>query len=144
LCGAYVFAVFSILPHCPNFGVRLNPDTEVNKNDRNPRKDSYVVSFRRSVEADEENRNLSTDDLKNRGDKGITLLERLLLELGYFAATGQHLDIESVTLCAGSLHKNGYTPRVCCRAGILRIFVCWCGSRDQCDHLRARSVFEEA
>lgn len=120
-----------------------NPDDEVKINDRDPKKDSYSIGFRRAIEADEENRNLSADDLKNRGGKGITLLERLLLELGYFASTGQHLDIESVTLCAGSVHKNGYTPRVCCRSGVLRIFVCWCGSRDQCDHLRPRSIFKE-
>lgn len=121
----------------------INPDKEVG-NDRNLRKGSYAVNFRRSVEADEENRNLSADDLKNRGGKGITLLERLLLELGYFTSTGQYLDTESVTLCAGSLHKNGYTPRVCYRSGVIRIFVCWCGSRDQCDHLRPRSTIEEA
>jgi len=122
----------------------INPDAEVNVNDRDPKKGSYAVKFRRSIEADEENRNISADDLKSRGNKGITLLERLLLELGYFASTGQHLDMESVTLCAGSLHKRGYTPRVCCRSGVLRIFVCWCGSRDQCDHLRPRSIIEEA
>ena len=120
-----------------------NPDDEVKVNERDPKKGSYAVSFKRAIEADEENRNLSADDLKNRGGKGITLLERLLLELGYFASTGQHLDVESVTLCAGSLHKSGYTPRVCCRSGVLRIFVCWCGSRDQCDHLRPRSVSKE-
>lgn len=118
-----------------------NPDVEVNQNDRNPNKDgSYSVSFKRSIEADEENRNLSTDDIKRKGSEGITLLERLLLELGYFTSTGQNLDVESVTLCAGSRHKNGETPRVCHRSGILRIFVCWCGSRDQCDHLRPRST----
>lgn len=118
-----------------------DPDTEVNYNDRNPNKDgSYNISFRRTVEADEENRNLSVDDLNKRGAKGITLLERLLLELGYFISTGQHLDMESVTLCAGSHHKSGDIPRVCFRSGSLRIYVCWCGSRDQCDHLRPRSA----
>ena len=117
------------------------PDTEVDQNDRSPNKDGpYVINFRRTIEADEENRNLSADDIKKKGVEGITLLERLLLELGYFASTGQHLDVESVTLCAGSLHKSGDTPRVCYRSGSLRIYVCWCGSRDQCDHLRPRSV----
>ncbi|MBI3337106.1 MAG: hypothetical protein HY005_00580 [Candidatus Staskawiczbacteria bacterium] len=118
-----------------------NPDTEVSKNDRDPNKDSsYSINFRRTIESDEENRNLSADDIKKRGAKGITLLERLLLELGYFTSTGQHLDVESVTLCAGSRHKCGNVPRVCFRSGALMIYVCWCGSRDQCDHLRPRSV----
>lgn len=118
-----------------------NPDADINKNDRDPnRDDSYAIDLGRNVEADEENRNLSVDDLKERGVKGITLLERLFLELGYFTSTGKHLDVESVTLCAGSLHKSGDTPRVCYRSGSLRIFVCWCGSRDQCDHLRPRST----
>jgi len=119
-----------------------NPDTDVDQNDRNPNKDGpYAIVFKRTIEADEENRNISADEIKKKGAEGITLLERLLLELGYFASTGQHLDIESVTLCAGSLHKSGDTPRVCYRSDILRIYVCWCGSRDQCDHLRARSSF---
>lgn len=116
-----------------------NPDAEV-KNDRDPNKDgSYSISFKRTIEADEENRNLSADDLKKKNAKGITLLERLLLELGYFTSTGQHMDVESVTLCTGSCHRSGDTPRVCYRSGFLRIYVCWCGSRDQCDHLRPRS-----
>ncbi|TSC94809.1 MAG: Uncharacterized protein CEN87_343 [Parcubacteria group bacterium Licking1014_1] len=119
-----------------------NPDIEINHNDRDPNKcGSYTISFKRTVEADEENRNLSADDLKKKSVKGITLLERLLLELGYFISTSQHLDVESVTLCAGSRHKNGDIPRVCSRFGILRIYVCWCGSRDQCDHLRPRSAW---
>ncbi len=122
-----------------------NPDNDVSKNDRDPDKDgSYAISFKRSVEADEENRNLSTEDLKKKGNKGITLLERLLLELGYFVSTGQHLDVETVTLCAGSLHRNGDTPRVCYRSDSLKIYVCWCGSRDQCDHLRPRSSVEKS
>lgn len=118
-----------------------NPDIEVDRNERDSNETgSYPINIRRAIEADEENRNLSSDDLKKRGIKGITLLERLLLELGYFSSTGQHLDTESVTLCAGSLHKSGDIPRVCFRSGALRIFICWCGSRDQCDHLRPRSV----
>lgn len=118
-----------------------NPDIDINHNDRDPNIDgSYTISFRRTIEADEENRNLSADDLKKKGAEGITLLERLLIELGYFISTSQHLDMESVSLCAGSLHRSGNTPRVCYRSGSLRIYVCWCGSRDQCDHLRPRSV----
>jgi len=118
-----------------------NPDITVRRNDRHPNKDgSYVIAFRRSIEADEDNRNLSAYDMKKKGLKGITLLERLLLELGYFIATNSHLDEESVTLCAGSYHINGDTPRVCFRSGILRVYVCWCGAKDQCDHLRARSA----
>ena len=42
--------------------------------------------------------------------KGITLEERLLLEIEYFKKTGKHLDVENWTLCSGSRYQDGYVP----------------------------------
>lgn len=90
-------------------------DATLAKNDRDPNRDrdgSYAIGFRRTVEADEENKNFSADMLAKRGHKGSTLLECLLLEAGYFWTTGQHLDVKNVTLSSGSRGLRGTVPGV--------------------------------
>lgn len=68
----------------------------------------YTITFKPNIEADEENKNKSANDLKDV--KTITLEERLILELQYFKATGKHLDIINWTLCAGSRGTDGHVP----------------------------------
>lgn len=71
-------------------------DADVAENDRDPNRDgSYAIQVHANVEADEEFKNLSANQLKKRNHQGITLLERLLLELAYYLTTNQHLDIQS-------------------------------------------------
>jgi hypothetical protein len=78
-------------------------DIAVHINDRDPNRDgTYLVGFHKGTEADKENIGMSANRMRENGRKGITLLERLLLELGYYVSTGQHLDQHTVTLCAGS------------------------------------------
>lgn len=72
----------------------------------------YVVWVRDRVEADEEHKNRSARQLEADGVNGITLLERLFLELWYFWKTGKHLDVQNVTLCAGSRRTGGFVPCV--------------------------------
>lgn len=115
-------------------------DREVTKNDRDSAKGSYVVSFRATIEADEENKNLSANDCAERAIQGITLLERLLLELTYFLATKQHLDVENVTLCAGSRDRFGIVPGVSWYSGDRKVCVFWYGLGNSGGTLRARSV----
>ena len=81
---------------------------EIVTSDRDTKK-AYTIKFKSNVEADEELKNLSANDL--RGRKTITLLERILLELDYFKRTGEHLDVENITLCAGSRDTVGFVPR---------------------------------
>jgi hypothetical protein len=81
-------------------------------NDRWPDKISYAVSFRDRVEADEELKNFSANDLAKENISGVTCLERLLYELKYFAETGNHLDIKNITLCSGSRCSDGRVPLV--------------------------------
>ena len=82
------------------FGLKVGTDIDdldkdVSTNDRDPNRDgSYVVGFRRTVEADEENANKSANVLKTESHKGATLLERLLPELGYFLTTRHFLDVK--------------------------------------------------
>ena len=74
-------------------------DTAVPIHDRDAnRSGSYIVGFRRYVEADEEFANKSASQLITVNHKGITLPERLILGAGYHVATGQHLDVKNWTM----------------------------------------------
>lgn len=109
------------------------------------RKGNYTVYFKDVQEADEENKNKSVNDLKERGHKGITLKgitleERLALELVYFEKHGKHLDEDNTTLCSGSQHSDGDVPGV----GWYRYYrglevQCW-HAWDRHSNLRSRSV----
>jgi len=103
--------VFSIIKkHFDAWRYTDDLDRDVPHNDRNPKSGTYAVWVRDVVEADEEMKNLSYDDCAEKQIKGITLLERLVLELKYFSETGKHLDIENWTLCSGSRSADGYVP----------------------------------
>ena len=116
-------------------------DNGVPTNDRDPAKDcNYRVKFLKTIEADSELKDKSAETLAKENIKGITLLERLLLELGYFLATGNHLDIENVTLCSGSRNSGGRVPGVGWSADRRRVYVGWDRPSDSGSRLRARAV----
>ena len=89
-------------------------------------------------EADEELKNKSANDLKSDGTNCVTLEERLLLEMMYFRETGKHLDIQNITLCAGSRRPRGGVPRVSWYS--VGVGVDWCGPGHAYGGLRARAV----
>lgn len=93
---------------------------EIVTSDRTSKK-AYSIKFKNVVEADGDMKNLSANDLKAKGIKSITLLERLVFELTYFKKTGKHLDLENWTLCAGSRGSGGGVPYVCWSGGLLRV-----------------------
>ena len=78
---------------------------------KSDRSGDYEIKFRKNIEADEEWKNISAEDLP-KDKQFITLEERLLMELEYFRETGKHLDIYNWTLCAGSCGAGGYVPLV--------------------------------
>lgn len=86
-------------------------DLDTITSDRKADKD-YAIWIQDRVEADEELKNKSANDLKREGIQGITLEERLLYELKYFKETGNHLDKDSRTLCSGSRGPGGGVPYV--------------------------------
>ena len=106
------------------------------QSERTAKDGTYAVWFRDVVEADEELKNLSANDLKEKGIPGITLEERLLMELKYFKETGNHLDIKSWTLCSGSRYSVGGVPRV--DWGSVRLRVDWYRPDDASGYLRSR------
>lgn len=118
---------------------RYQGDLNTITSERSPKR-AYAIWVRERVEADEELKNLSANQLEKKKVSGITLLERLLYELKYFAETGKHLDVENFTLCAGSRCSDGNVPRVGWRSGRREVGVSWCGPDRARDGLRARAV----
>ncbi len=73
---------------------------------------TYIARFRARIEADEEYRNKSPEQLEKEKVRSITLAERLLLELVYWRSTKKNLDVESRTRCDGSQNFEGFIPVV--------------------------------
>ena len=115
-------------------------DKAVPTNERDPAKlGTYAIRFRDRVEADEEWRDTSANNITTKKIATITLLERILLELWYHWKTGgKHLDIMNGTLCSGSRCSDGSVPDVSMGGGYF--YVSW-GSPDCSDgRLRPREA----
>jgi len=80
--------------------------------DRTAQNGAYAVWVRDRVEADNELKNRSAENLKQKKISGITLEERFVYELKYFKETGKHLDIDNWTLCSDSRCCGGGVPGV--------------------------------
>lgn len=113
-------------------------DEVVIHSDRTAKGKPYAIWVRDRVEADEELKNKSANQLKQEDIPGITLEERLLYEIKYFQETGKHLDIDNVTLCSGSRDDDGFVPRVYWSVGKLRVY--WFGPVNAFSTLRARQA----
>jgi len=94
--------------------------------------------FEANVEADEDLKNMSANDLDKKGINGITLRERLILELEHYLETGEHLDKERIALCSGSRDSGGAVPSVSWSFG--QLCVGWDHADCADDHLRARAA----
>ncbi len=93
---------------CDDIDKNLDQTFEVRTTVNGP----YVIWCRDRVEADEELKNLSANNLVERGTNCMTALERIMLE-GWFhwkTSGGGHLDIKNITLCAGSRWSDGNVP----------------------------------
>lgn len=84
--------------------------------------------FLDSVEPDTETLGLSVEEAEKKGYKnGITIRERLIMELEYFEKTGEHLDVKGWTLCSGSRSSDGFVPGVCWHTDGQEVSVRWYG-----------------
>jgi len=115
-------------------------DEAIVENDRDPRNGSYALWVRDVREADEENANLSVNDLKVTGHLDMTVLEHMLLEADYFFEHGVHLDLQNVTLCAGSRGRDGGVPGGDWCVGRFGIDRYGASSRRRYSNLRSRTV----
>lgn len=114
-------------------------DTAIAHNDRDPKKDSaYSIWCRDRIEADEELKNGSYNDIVAAKIKSMTCVERLNLGVWFHWKTGKHLDIKKkVTLCAGSRYADGSVPFVVWNG---QLIVDGYGPTSSDDDLRARQV----
>lgn len=122
----------------PSWRYENDLDRNITQNDRDPKNGAYAIWVRDCQPADEENKNLSADQLVTQQVKGITLLERMLYELKYHDETSNHLDMESVTLCSGSRDSKGMVPIAYWKEEEFGIN--WYHQDGSNDILRARSV----
>lgn len=113
-------------------------DKAIPHNDRDPKNGAYAVWVRDRVEADEENKNLSADQLTQQKIASITNLERMLYELKYWDETGEHLDQRCWTLCSGSRYSDGSVPFAYWGGGKFRVN--WYNPGSHYGTLRSRSV----
>ncbi|KKT20937.1 MAG: hypothetical protein UW06_C0049G0002 [Parcubacteria group bacterium GW2011_GWE1_43_8] len=111
---------------------------EVIISDRTPAKGAYAIWLRDRIEADEEMKNISANQIKQQQIITCTLEERILYELKYFKETNQHLDVQKITLCAGSRSRHGHVPSV--SWGDSKMVVRWYDPGNQNDNLRARAA----
>ena len=98
----------------------------------------YAVWVRDRIEADEELKNLSADDLKSNGTNCLTLEERLMLEFFYFWKNKKHLDIQNVTSCTGSRYSGGSVPYVGWYSSCGGVGVDWFYAVDRDESMRGR------
>lgn len=111
---------------------------EVVKSERSSHKDPYAVWFRDTINADEDLKNLSYDDLKAKNIPAITLEERLLFELKYYTETSGHLDPDTFTSCAGSRYTDGFVPNVRYRVTCVGMGIHWHETQNRFTGMRAR------
>jgi hypothetical protein len=126
--------------HFPCWRWTEDLDKAVDQNDRDPKNGAYIIWVRDRQEADEELKNLSADQLKEKDIPCITLLERCLLEFFYWDETGgKHLETSSITICAGS-HSDSGVPGTGDPDGSSLFKICSYFSDGSGGGLRARSV----
>jgi hypothetical protein len=118
-------------------GTDDNLDDAIHTNDRDPKNGTYAIWVRDTVEADEQSKNKSANNLKSEQYIGITFLERLIYELKYFKETGDHLDIHHATLCSGSHGSDGLVLYI---LWLSNIYVLWCDPDFCLPGLRSREV----
>jgi len=106
--------------------------------DRTAKDGAYAIWIRDRVEADEELKNLSANQLKQQNISGITLEEREIYELKFFKETGKHLDIQNWTLCSGSRCSGGCVPGAGWHGGRFKVDWSYPGNAD--DYLRSRQA----
>lgn len=116
-----------------------NLDEVVVHNERSAKTGSYAIWVKDEVEADENLRNLSANDIKSENLTTETLAERLIHELKFFDETGNHLDIINWTLCAGSRDSEG-GPHVHWYPFCDEMRIFWCLPDRRDGYLRARQA----
>lgn len=113
----------------------LDPERQQRTTDR-----TYAIWCRDRVEADEELKHRSAEDLDREALRRLTLEERLLYEIKFFRETGEHLDVRNITRCDGSRDRDGSVPSVSFNPATGGVSVDWSRPDDRYDSVRARAA----
>ncbi|MCA9354581.1 MAG: hypothetical protein KC877_03630 [Candidatus Kaiserbacteria bacterium] len=100
----------------------------------------YAIWVRKRFEADFEHQKKSAVHVRQSLIPGITLLERLLLELFYYRYNGKHLDADCITLCTGTQTTGSFTPGFGWDADHCRVRIDWFAPDYASIGLRVREV----
>lgn len=118
----------------------LDSALDWDKEERNPKNGSYAIWVRNRQEADEELKNLSANQITEKGLTTETLTERLIHGLVYHSETNHHLDEANVTLCSGSRSQDSDVPSVFWYGYDSEVFVRWFLPVGSGVYLRSRQV----
>ena len=106
-------------------------DEVVTENQRNTNT-HYAIWVQTNVEPDPEYLGKSTKEADPDMKIGITLLERLILEIKYYEENKEkinnrdnHLDIQGITFCSGSRYADGDVPSVDWYGDYSKLLVDW-------------------
>ncbi|MDP3764652.1 MAG: hypothetical protein Q8Q95_03460 [bacterium] len=97
---------------CWRYYDNLDVAIDWDKEERNSNNGHYAIWVRDRVEADEELKNLSANQIKEKGLKTETLRERKLHGFKYWSETKEHMDRNNTTSCTGSRVAGGGVPFV--------------------------------
>lgn len=120
----------------------IDPDQE----ERTSQTRSYAIWVRDRIEADEEHKNQSANQVRTLNIKTMTLTERELLELWYYLKAKKenkqkkHLDYSNYTLTCGSRDRGGDVPYVRWYGHLGKLYVYACYPDDVGDYWRSREV----
>ncbi len=108
------------------------------QNERNNEDSSYAIWVRDGQESDTQYKDITAKELKKRGIKTETALERLLHGLKYFLETERYLDTKARMLCSGSHYFGNGVPVIFYEQGCLYV---WSGTdEDGCCNYSPREV----
>lgn len=123
------------------YGDDLEKSLDWSKQERDYHNGAYAIRVRDHIEADEELKNLSANDIERQKLLTMTLDERIRLEGLYWTlSSGQHLDVVNITLCSGSRSSDGSVPCVDWRGDDRGLLVSWYVVDDRFGRLRARAA----
>lgn len=111
----------------------------VMQDDRSPRQRTYSFLIRNTIEADSVHRNKPVLSFQEQKLRGITLLERLVLELFFWYQNQKHLDLSGFTVCSGSRWDNNSVPLIGVGGvpdGPIRIGYCGLNTREESGAIR--------
>ena len=125
---------------CWRYTDDLDSVLDWDKEERNPKDAPYAIWVRDRQEADEELKNLSANQIKERGITTETLTERELHGLMCWSETKRHLDTDNITRCSGSRYRGGSVPSVGWNGRYGGVGVSYYGSGNSRSALRSRAV----